>query len=154
MHSLARLRATRDAHVAGSAPHQRPVSTWQPCRIRQHVRIDREAPGPAPLQCLSRDPDELLLPAFTVEASRLPNQAETMFSGTGNAEDIIVGLAVADAPTKSTSDLDYLSVSCSDAAGRPTMRSLPRPDDAFPHIDAIAKLAPRLGALEGKEASE
>ncbi len=50
------------------------------------------------------------LAAVSVEAGRLPNQAETLFTGTDNAEDIITRVQVADPDKKTVSDLDYLSV--------------------------------------------
>lgn len=61
------------------------------------------------MQC-SEQRDEPLA-AVSVEAGRLPNQAETLFTGTDNAEDIITRVPVADPDKKTVSDLDYLSVS-------------------------------------------
>lgn len=47
---------------------------------------------------------------LTVEARKLPNQAESVFNPTGNAEDFIRRVPVAES-TKSVSDLDYLTAS-------------------------------------------
>jgi hypothetical protein len=60
------------------------------------------------VRCLQQRDESLA--AFNVEAARLPTQAETLFTGTDNAEDIITRVQVADPDKKTVSDLDYLSV--------------------------------------------
>lgn len=69
------------------------------------------------------------LAAVTVEASRLPSQAETLFSGTDIAEDIITRVQVADPDKKTVSDLDYLSV-----------RHASSSDTCEPHLDHFSWL--------------
>lgn len=62
---------------------------------------------------------------LVVRASRLPNQAESVFNPSDIGETISFrgGSAVAEAPTKSVSDLDYLTVRWMECTGR---RSLER----------------------------
>ena len=49
-------------------------------------------------------------PGLYMPTAKLPNQAESVFNPNDSASDVLTRMAVMDAPTKSVSDLDYLTV--------------------------------------------
>jgi hypothetical protein len=82
----------------------------QPSALQRYRWLQRNAEPAEPRQLVHSSAGREELPTFAVEAARLPNQADTVFSGTETAEDILLRMPVADAASKSVSDLDYLSV--------------------------------------------
>ena len=121
MHAL-RHHGPSQLHVAGNcggrpAPWQRHRSAQRQGSHR-YSWLQRGGEQAAQLQLARSSAGREDLPALSVEAARLPNQADTVFSGTENAEDILLRMPVADTVTKSVSDLDYLSVRARAAAPR------------------------------------